>query len=162
MENTKQLVEATKELDAMGDVKIDQEKIDSIQKELEDLRLEISKKEYLVKMDVDSLEFLENFMNFHASWKGKEALGISEILKKIDQIKKDGIKNNSVFMSNLQIEATHYFLNKHEGNGSAQIYDIINLLKAMENALQAVGADNRRIKDLEKELVAAQQGLETC
>ncbi len=161
-ENTKQLVEATKQLDSMGEAKIDQEKIDRVQKDLEDLRLEISSKEYLVKMDIDTLEFLENFMNFKVSWKGKEALGVSEILKKIDQVKKEGIKNNSIYMTNLQIEATHYFLTKYEGNGSSEIYDLINILKSTENSLQLVGADNRRVKDLEKELVAAQQGIETC
>lgn len=160
-ENTK-ITENTKKLDAVGEIKIDQKKLDKIQKDLEDMRLEISTKEYLVKMDIDTLEFLENFMNFKVSWKGKEALGVSEILKKIDQIKKEGIKNNSVFMTNLQIEATHYFLTKYEGSGSSEIYDLITLLKSIENSLQLVGSDNKRVKDLEKELVAAQQGIETC
>ena len=160
-ENTK-ITENTKKLDAVGEIKIDQKKLDKIQKDLEDMKLEISTKEYLVKMDIDTLEFLENFMNFKVSWKGKEALGVSEILKKIDQIKKEDIKNNSVFMTNLQIEATHYFLTKYEGNGSSEIYDLITLLKSIENSLQLVASDNKRVKDLEKELVAAQQGIETC
>jgi len=159
---SKKIMENTKQLDAMGEIKIDQERLDKVQKDLEDMRLEISTKEYLVKMDIDTLEFLENFMNFKVSWKGKEALGVSEILKKINEIKKDGIKNNSVYMTNLQIEATHYFLTKYEGSGSTEIYDLINLLKSIENSLQLVGSDNKRVKDLEKELVAAQQGIETC
>jgi hypothetical protein len=160
--DSKKIMENTKQLDAMGEIKIDQERLDKVQKDLEDMRLEISTKEYLVKMDIDTLEFLENFMNFKVSWKGKEALGVSEILKKINEIKKDGIKNNSVYMTNLQIEATHYFLTKYEGSGSTEIYDLINLLKSIENSLQLVGSDNKRVKDLEKELVAAQQGIETC
>ena len=160
--DSKKIMENTKQLDAMGEIKIDQERLDKVQKDLEGMRLEISTKEYLVKMDIDTLEFLENFMNFKVSWKGKEALGVSEILKKINEIKKDGIKNNSVYMTNLQIEATHYFLTKYEGSGSTEIYDLINLLKSIENSLQLVGSDNKRVKDLEKELVAAQQGIETC
>lgn len=159
---TKKITENTQQLDAMGEIKIDQERLNRVQKDLEDMRLEISTKEYLVKMNIDTLEFLENFMNFKVSWKGKEALGVSEILKKINEIKNEGIKNNSVYMTNLQIEATHYFLTKYEGSGSSEIYDLIVLLKSIENSLQLVGSDNKRVKDLEKELVAAQQGIETC
>ena len=141
---------------------IDMERIKKAQQALDDQKEENSGKEYLVKMDARLLEFYENFMNFQAPWKGKEALGVLEVLKKIDKIKSAGISDNAVYLSNLHIEATHYFLGKYEGKGSTLVSDYVNLYKNIENTLQLVGEDNRKVKDLEKELIAAQQGIETC
>jgi len=141
---------------------VDPERIKKAQEALDSMRSENSRREYLVKMDVRLLEFYENFMNFQSPWKGKEALGVLEVLKKIEKIKSDGIKDNAVYLNNLHIEATHYFLTKYEGKGSAIVADYVNLYKNIEDALQRVSADNMKTKDLEKELVAAQQGIEMC
>ena len=147
---------------ATTEFKVDTAKIESIQKQMEDLAKELSMKEYAVKMDSALLEFYENFMNFQSTWKGKQALGIIEILKKIAEVKASGIKDNVIYMKNLHIEATHYFLDKYEGKGSSIAVSYIELYKSMENVLQLVSSDNARMKDLEKELIAAQQGIETC
>lgn len=141
---------------------IDQKRVEKAQKALDAARKELSTKRYLVKMDHRLLEFYQNFMNFQAPWKGKEALGVLEVLKVIDKIKAEGIKDNAVYLSNLHIEATHYFLGKYEGKGSDLVNDYVEMYKNIEAALQLVGADNQKAKDLEKELVAAQQGIEVC
>lgn len=143
-------------------VAIDQAKVDSIQKELEDLKSENSEKEYIVKMDSDLLGYYEYFIANQAPWKGKEGLGIMELGKKISDLKKKGIKDNSVYMNNLHIEATHYFLGKYEGVGNENIDKYVQLYKNIENALTLVASDNQKVKDLQKELIAAQQGIETC
>ena len=141
---------------------INQEKIDNAQKALDDRKKEFSKKEYIVKMDSPTFEFFKNFMNFHAPWKGKESLGVIEVMKKIAQVESEGIKNNSIYLTNLHIEATHYFLGKYEGKGTDLVDAYVTLYKNVEAALQLVGADNLKLRDLEKDLVAAQQGIETC
>ena len=148
--------------DAPEESPVDMERVKKAMQALEDMRKENSTKEYLVKMDVTLLEFYENFMNYQAPWKGKEALGVFEVLKKIEKIKSDGIKNNSIYLNNLHIEATHYFLTKYEGKGSDLVPHYVQIYKNIEDALQRVAADNQKAKDLEKELVAAQQGIETC
>ena len=141
-------------------ITIDQDKIDRLEKEYDALKLEISTKEYVVKMTPEILDFYIEFMANSAPWKGKEALGVFEINQKIREIKADGIKNGVVFMKNLHIEAGHYFLTKYEGKGYSGVESFVSLIKAIENALVLVGADNKKLKDVEKELHAAQQGLE--
>ena len=155
-------MENNQETVAAPEVKLDMERINKAQEALDLLRKENSEKEYLVKMPADLFEYYEAFINFDAPWKGKEGLGIIEILKKIDKVKAEGIKNNVIYMNNLHIEATHYFLSKYETKGSSVVNQYIQLYTNIESSLQLVGADNQKCKDLEKELIAAQQGIETC
>ena len=92
-------------------------------------------------------------------WRGKEALGILEITKKIEQIEKEGIKNNVIFMSALEIEATHYFMNKFSGKGNKSASDFIGIFKSFEQSLSGISQDNKELDDLKKDLAAAQQGI---
>jgi glutaredoxin 2 len=72
----------------------------------------------------------------------------------------DGIKNNVIFMSALEIEATHYFLNKFTGKGDSLAKDFIKIFKSFEQSLNNIGQDNKELDDLRKDLSAAQQGIE--
>jgi hypothetical protein len=139
---------------------IDMEKVAKLEKEYEAKKEELAKKEYVVKMTGELLEYYDNFIANNAQWKGKEALGVMEISKKLNEIKRNGIKNGVTFMSNLHIEASHYFLGKAEGKGMKNLDLYIELYKSIENSLILVGEDNKNLKSLERELHAAQQGLE--
>ena len=55
---------------------------------------------------------------------------------------------------------SHYFLNRFEGTGSSTAESFIDLFKKLEQALSAVSQDNKDLEDLNKDLAAAQQGLE--
>ena len=60
----------------------------------------------------------------------------------------------------MEIEASHYFLNKWSGKGVKDAEEFVGLIKGFEDSLSLIHQDNQNIKDLEKELAAAEQGLE--
>lgn len=149
-------------LDSMPEVKIDQEKIDNLLDLIEKKNQELATKMYVVEMDKEKFATYSEFIENHAQWKGREALGVYEIGKRIAEIKKSEIKNGVIMMKALEIEATHYFLNTSEGKGSKNVANMVALFKAFESALGLVKIDSNEINDLKQELAAAQQGLETA
>lgn len=141
------------------EVLVDEAKVAELQELVDKKVAELSNKSYAVSMSKDDLETYSSLME-EIEWRGKEALGILEISKKIEEITKEGIKNNVVFMNALQIEATHYFLNKFSGSGSTLANKFIKIFKSFEQTLVGISQDNKELDDLRKELAAAQQGLE--
>lgn len=138
---------------------VDQEKVASIKKDLEDFKKSITNKEYAVTMDAKSLKRFESFMKEEVEWRSKEALGVLEILKRIEAIKKEGIKDGVAYLTNLEVEASHYFIMKWSGKGSTEVNDFITLWKTFEETLALIQQDNSVVKDLEQQLAAAEQGL---
>lgn len=140
--------------------KVDQEKVESIRKDLEGYKSSLKDKEYAVSMSKDLLRRFESFMREEVEWRSKEALGVVEILKRVEAVKKEGIKDGVVYFTNLEVEASHYFLMKWAGKGEAEINDFIALWKTFEETLALIQQDNIVLKDLEKQLAAAEQGIE--
>jgi predicted Holliday junction resolvase-like endonuclease len=140
-------------------VVIDQEKVEALQKKVEAKEAELSKKVYAVEMNESLLQTYAEVMET-IQWKGKEALGIVEIFKKIDSIKEKGISNNVAFLGALEIEASHYFFNRYETSGSEIAERFIKLFTSFEAALSNIAEDNKELGSLKQDLAAAQQGLE--
>lgn len=138
---------------------VDQEKVASIKKDLEDFKKSLTNKEYAVAMDANLLKRFATFMNEEVEWRSKEALGVTEILKRIEAIKKEGLKDGVAYLTNLEVEASHYFIMKWAGKGSSEIKDFISLWKTFEETLALIQQDNAVVKDLEQQLAAAEQGL---
>jgi len=92
-------------------------------------------------------------------WRSKEALGVTEILKRIEAVKKEGIKDGVAYLTNLEVEASHYFLMKWSGKGASEVKDFISLWKTFEETLALIQQDNAVVKDLEQQLAAAEQGV---
>lgn len=143
----------------LNDVTVDETKVASVQKKVDEKASELSGKSYGVSMTSTDLEVYSNVIA-GIEWRGKEALGILEITKKIEEVKKEGIKNNVIFMSALEIEATHYFLNKFTSKGDSLAKDFIKIFKSFEQSLNNISQDNKELDDLRKDLAAAQQGIE--
>lgn len=166
----KKITEKTVEINAEGLVdalgedvlsKLNLERIKAAEENLVSAKQKLSTKVYAVQFENDSLiDRYVDFMNEKASWREKEALGVIEICKVLDELKKDGIKNSILYMQALPLEASHYFISKQSGNGLREAKDFISLLKPFEQALESAKQDAREIQELEKELAAAQQGIE--
>lgn len=139
---------------------IDQEKIDNLKKNYETVALELRKKEYALEITAEQLHFLKTYMTETVSWKGKEALGVIEILKTVKRSEEEGINDGVVYFKNLEVEASHYFLNKYEGRGEENAELVKTLLDSLERTLSLIGEDNKELKDLELKIKAAQQGIE--
>jgi len=139
---------------------VDEEKVKSIKSDLENYKASLRDKEYAVSMSKDLLRRFESYMREEVQWRSKEALGITEILKRIEAVKKEGIKDGVVYFTNLEVEASHYFILKWEGKGESEIKDFISLWKTFEETLALIHQDNTVVKDLEQQLAAAEQGIE--
>jgi hypothetical protein len=145
--------------EVLQEVVIDEAKVAALQKALDAKMEELSGKVYAVSMNAASLETYLKVIE-SVTWKGKEGLGIMEITKKLNEIGNKGISNDVIFLNALTIEASHYFLNRYESTGSSNAENFIDLFKKLEQALSAVSQDNKDLEDLNKDLAAAQQGLE--
>lgn len=139
---------------------LDHSKIERLEKEVNDLKEKNSKKVYAVKLSADLLSTLIDFITNHAEWSQTEALGVIEIHKTLMQIKKEGVKDNTIFLNALPLEATHYFLSKQKGKGLKDAENFISLYKPFSIALDEIKKDAAEIQSLEKELAAAHQGIE--
>lgn len=141
--------------------RIDQKRIDACQKAVDQAKEKISRKVYAVQFSAkEDLDNYIDFMENEAEWREKEALGVIEICKVIEKIRKEGIQQNTIYLSALPLEASHYFLSKKSGKGLSEARKFIGMLKPFGIALESTKADAAEIQGLEKELAAAQQGLE--
>lgn len=140
---------------------LDENKIQACEKRLAEAKEDLNQKVYAVKFEKkEDIESYFNFIENEAEWKEKEALGIIEISRIIESLKKQGIKQNTLFMQALPLEASHYFLSKTTGKGLKDAKKFISILKPFGLALEFAKQDAAKIGELEKELAAAQQGLE--
>jgi hypothetical protein len=140
--------------------KVDTEKVKSIKEDLENYKASLKNKEYAVSMNDSLLHRFETYMREEVQWRSKESLGVKEILKRIDEVKSEGIKNGVIYFTNLEVEASHYFILKMEGKGEKEIEHFVSLWKTFEETLALIQQDNLVVKDLEKQLAAAEQGIE--
>ena len=140
-------------------VLVDQELVNSAEKELGDKRKENREKLYAISMKESLLRRYENFMTEEVEWNSTEALGVVEVNKQIQKIKSEKIKDNVIYMGALPIEATHYFLNKVNGKGLIEANSFIELYRSFDQALNDVKSDNQILQDLEKKLAATMQGI---
>ena len=160
--NTNNLPGGSSQIDfneAETNVLVDQELVNSAEKELGDKRKENREKLYAISMKESLLRRYENFMAEEAEWNSTEALGVVEVNKQIQKIKSEKIKDNVIYMGALPVEATHYFLNKVKGKGLIEASSFIELYRSFDQALNDVKSDNQILQDLEKKLAAAMQGI---
>lgn len=141
--------------------RLNQDRINAAEENLMSAKKKLSTKVYAVQFETaGQIDQYTDFMTNEAQWREKEALGVIEICKVIDELKKDGIKNNILYMQALPLEASHYFISKQSGKGLKEAKDFIQLLKPFEQALESAKKDAKEIQDLERELAAAQQGID--
>lgn len=141
--------------------KVDTKKVESLKKDVEEYKKSLKNKEYAVSMDSVIFDRFEFFMRNKVEWVSKEALGVTEILKRVDAVKKEGLKDGVAYFTNLEVEASHYFILKWNGKGEKEISDFISLWKTFEETLMLIHQDNNKLKDLEKDLAAAEQGIDS-
>ena len=142
-----------------SNVVIDTDLISSLETQISDKKEEIKNKVYAVTCSESLFTDYETFMREKAEWNSTEALCVIEINKQIARIRKEGVKNGVIFLGALPLEASHYFLSKSKGTGLESAESFIKLYRAFDQALNDAKADAASIKDLEKQLAAAMQGI---
>jgi hypothetical protein len=116
---------------------------------------------FLDRLDHNKIKSLEDQIKDLKEKTSKKVYAVIEVHKILTGIKKEGVKDNTIFMGSLPLEATHYFLSKTKGKGLKEAQSFISLFKPVSIALEEVKSDAEAIQSLEKDLVAAQQGIES-
>ncbi len=142
-----------------SEILIDKDLIEALETKISDKKEEIKSKVYAVSFTKELLEKYENFINDKAEWTSTEAIGVKEISKTVQKLKKEGVNNGVVYMGALPLEATHYFISKSKGKGLKEAEAFLELYKPFDQALSDAKKDASEIKDLEKQLAAAMQGV---
>ena len=138
----------------------DEVKVNQIKFMLDGKKEELKTKVYALSMTEKTFQNYYDFMTNDAEWNGTEALGVKEVIKELDKIKKEGgVKNSVIFLSILPLEASHYFLSKSKGKGLESAEKFLEIYKPIDQALNDAKNDVMDIKDLEKEYAAAMQGI---
>lgn len=140
------------------------EAIAQAEKDLEDLKKELSTKKYLIDIDKNDIATLKKFILEDAAWKFTECLGIVEIEKELTVAEKDG----KLFSRALGIEAIYYYMSKVEGNGTKpttpssfkSVAEYIKVLKAITSGVERIKADNEKLNNAEFVLAARMEGIE--
>lgn len=138
---------------------IDQELVEKLENDIKNKKDEIRNKVYAVSCNKELFDSYEAFMSEKAEWVSTEALGVVEVNKQIEKTKKEGIKDNTIYLGALPLEASHYFLSKTRGVGLKEAQAFLKLYKAFDVALSDAKKDAAEIKELEKQHAAAMQGL---
>jgi hypothetical protein len=140
---------------------IDEGKIKLLEDAIKSKKEEIKNKLYAVSMTDESFKKFGDFIENEAEWTGTESLGIKEVHKQIQKIKKEGgVKNSVIFLGALPLEASHYFISKSKGKGLKQAEEFLSIYKPLDQAISDAKKDAMEIKDLDKQLAAAMQGIE--
>jgi len=140
-------------------VNIDKELVDSLESEIAQKKDELKNKLYAITFSEELLNRYEDFIMYEAEWNSTESLGIKEVYKQIQRIKKEGVKNSVIFMGALPLEASHYFISKSKGKGLVEAQAFLDLYKPFDQALNDAKNDVANLKDIEKKLAAAMQGI---
>jgi len=115
---------------------------------------------YAVELSLDALDAFEDFIRNKAKWQGAEALGILELVNRIEKIRKEGIKNKVCYMNNLEIDAANHFLARHVAEGYDEAESFFTFFKPINQALGKVKGDTEVLKNLENKMNALRQGIQ--
>lgn len=140
---------------------LDQKRIQECEKRLQEAKEKFSSKLYAIKFEKsEHIEIFYNYILEEAEWKEREAVGIIEINKLITKFKKEKIKENTLFIEATPLDAIYYFLSKKTGKGLKEAENFVSILRPFGIALEISKQDAQSIANLEKELAAAQQGID--
>jgi len=138
---------------------VDNKLVEKLQKKLDDKKNEIRSKVYAISCDAPVFTSWKEYILNDAEWNSTESLGIIELDKQITKIEKEGIKDNTIYLSALHLEASHYFISKSRGKGIQDAKKFISIYKPFDQALNDAKKDAMVVKDMEKDLAAAMQGI---
>lgn len=119
---------------------------------------ELKTKLYPVKINNDeTLQELKDFLEFDAEWRALESLGVDELCKTFDKIKK--VKGGMIFLTATETSALNFFMNKVQGKGRVAAIKHLQKVKALDGALGLMNSDSNKMKQLESIVDAARQGI---
>lgn len=138
--------------------KINPEVIEKLKEAIEKKEVELEGKKYLIPGGKEVATLIKNFICEDAKWKFTEALGIIEVNKIIQEFLTSGKKD--FMIPPVALEATYYFLSKHEGKGLAEAETCTSLLKAINQAKARADEDKKEYEEMQFRLQSLEHGID--
>lgn len=136
--------------------------IEDLKNQVKEKTSDISNKKYEVNFTRESLDNFETFFKSRITFKGKEAMGLIQLMERVNALKQNMIGNpgSKSTMSALELQAAHYFLNKFEGAGVHKAKELMTILLPIEEAIVQLSKDTQELQDLNKQLTALEQQID--
>ena len=136
------------------------QKLEVAKTSLTALEADTKDKQYALKIgSEENLDNLVKFITEKAHWKFTEALGVQQVFKKLEECKRQKLKNGCIFISALEVDAIHYFLSKAEGFGLAEAEFFLSILKPMNETIKLLTADRKQLEKLTQQIAAYENGI---
>jgi len=134
--------------------------VDSVKSELDATKADNKKKVYGLEVTEELKASLLSYMTNDVEWTFMEAVGIPKICKALE---KEKIKNGSIYIGGLELEALAFYLSKAKGKGRAKAEHFLAMNACVNEAYGLRAEDNKTESTLQKKYEylngAYEQGL---
>lgn len=139
--------------------KINPEVIAKLKQAIEDKTEELENKKYLIPGGDDVAKKIQAFIVDNAKWKFTESIGVIEVNRIIKDFLADA-KKKEFMIPTVALEATYYFLAKHEGVGLEEAETFTELLKAINQAKSRADQDKKDFEEMQFRLQSLEHGVD--
>lgn len=136
---------------------VNTEKLNELQAELDAFKKELDGKVYPINVSGDIRDRIINFFEVELEWKYMEAYGATKVF---DILKNADIKNDSIYVTSLEVEAIAFFLMKATGKGIKSAQNFMDLYKVSEKSLVLVKTDTDKLNSLMMNVAALAEGID--
>jgi len=133
---------------AKNDV-VTQRQVDEVQKEYDATKADNKKKVYGVELSAETRQDIIDYMTNDVEWSFMEAVGIPKIVAAVN---KEQIKNGSMYLPGLELEALAFYLSKCKGKGLEAAEKFLAMNEAINEAYGLRAADNKVENTLKQKL----------
>lgn len=133
---------------AKNDV-VTQRQVDEVQTEYDATKADNKKKVYGVELSDETRQDIIDYMTNDVEWSFMEAVGIPKIVAVVN---KEQIKNGSMYLPGLELEALAFYLSKYKGKGLKEANKFLAMNEAINEAYGLRAADNKAENTLKLKL----------
>lgn len=141
------------------DNKINHEIIEKLKETIKEKEKELETKKYLIPGGKEVAENIKIFITESAKWKFTESIGIIEVNKVLTEFIND-LKKKELMIPPVVLEATYYFLSKHDGTGLEEAEKFTKLLKAINQAKSRADNDKKEFEEMTFRLQSLEHGVD--
>lgn len=144
IKNNAEAVETAKKNDV-----VTQRQVDEVETEYKATKADNKKKVYGVELSAETRQDILDYMTNDVEWSFMEAVGIPKI---VSVVEKEEIKNGSMYLPGLELEALAFYLSKFRGKGLADAKRFLAMNEAINEAYGLRAEDNKVENTLKQKL----------
>lgn len=136
---------------------VTQAMVDEAKAELDAFKKENKTKIYGVEVKTESVKnFILKFLDEDIEWSHMEGYGIPKVY---DAVKKEQIKNGSIYLKGIELEALAFYISKFKGKGRQAAIHFASVHNAVDPAYTLRVKDNQKEFNLTKKLESLMDAL---